>query len=57
MVTSPLHKAQDINRPLKRINFKSVQAGLRQQLVVAQRAPPMKDGALDWRVDERILGG
>ena len=34
-----------------------IQAGLRQQFVVAQRAPLMKDGALDWRVAERTLEG
>ena len=34
-----------------------VQAGLRQQLVVAQRAPLTKNGTLDWRVAERSLEG
>ena len=34
-----------------------VQACLRQQLVVAQCAPPMKDGALDRRIAERSLEG
>ena len=35
----------------------SVQAGLRQQLIVAERALLMKDGALDGRVAERSLEG
>ena len=55
----------DVGMPLLRAELlvsgdesgEPVQAGLRQQLVVAQRAPLMKDGALDWRIAERSLEG
>ena len=55
----------DVGMPLLRAELlvggdesgEPVQAGLRQQLVVAQRASLMKDGALDRHIAERSLEG